>query len=162
MTKLHLIARFKIHTGQIEAFKKLSDQCTAIVNEKEKGKGNLLYEWFLNEQISEGVAVETYADSGALLTHMGNVGAALGEIMQISDFSGELFGNPSTQLQEAASGLPITVFLFWEECDKIAKLFQYESMVAEIIYLLSYFDKSMLKVKMKSLSGSCVFIVGGF
>jgi quinol monooxygenase YgiN len=110
MTKLHLIARFKIKTGQIETFKKLVDQCIAIVNEKETGKGNLLYEWYLNEQLSECVVVETYVDSGALLTHMGNVGTSLGGIMQISDFSGELFGSPSTQLKEAISGLPITVF----------------------------------------------------
>jgi quinol monooxygenase YgiN len=112
MTKLHLTARFKIHAGQLEAVKKLSDECIAIVNEKEKGKGNLCYDWFLNEQLSECVVVETYADSGAFLTHMGNVGPQLGAIMQISDFSGELFGNPSAQLNEAISSLPITVYSF--------------------------------------------------
>ena len=106
MRSIQLTARFKIHPGKLERFQELSKECIDIVNEKEKGLGNLQYDWFITADGSECVVRETYQDSNALLTHMQNVGPQLGSLMEISDFSAELYGDPSTELREASQGRP--------------------------------------------------------
>jgi len=110
MNNIQLTARFKIHAGQLDRFKELSKACIQIVTEKEKGRGNLQYDWFITADGSECVVRENYQDSGAFLTHMQNVGPQLGSLMEISDFSGELCGNPSPALQEAIQGLNVVTY----------------------------------------------------
>ncbi len=113
MDNIHLTARFKIHNGQLARFKELARSCISIVTDKEKGNGNLQYDWFITADGAECIVREIYQDSNALLAHMQNVGAQLGSIMKISDFSGELCGNPSLELKEAMAGLDVTTYQYF-------------------------------------------------
>lgn len=112
MKKIQLSAKFEIQKGKLEEFKKIAAECMAIVKEKEAGKGALQYDWFFNPDQTECIVRETYADSNAVLTHMGNVGEPLGRILGISNFSLEVYGNPSEELQKAAAGLGPKVYAF--------------------------------------------------
>jgi quinol monooxygenase YgiN len=112
MKKIQLTARFKIHTGKLEEAKKIASECIALVKENEAGKGALQYDWFFSLDETECVVRETYVDSNSVLVHMGNVGEPLGRMIGISDFSLEVYGNPSEELQKAAGALGPKVYTF--------------------------------------------------
>jgi Antibiotic biosynthesis monooxygenase len=61
------IARFKFHEGKLEEFKRLSAQCMEIVRTKDTG--TLQYEIYINDDQSEGIVLERYEDSEALMQH---------------------------------------------------------------------------------------------
>ncbi|MEN2283093.1 antibiotic biosynthesis monooxygenase [Algoriphagus sp. SE2] len=106
MKNIHLIARFHIHPGKESEFKDLIPQCIARVKANETGAER--YEWYLNEEGTVCHVLETYKNSDAVLAHITNVGELLGKIFQISDFSGDMYGNLSEELQAAIETLPIT------------------------------------------------------
>ena len=108
MSEIHLIARFKIDDGQIEAFQAGAEECKRIVREQDRG--TLMYEWFLDAGRSECVVLERYADSGGLLEHIAHVAETLGQLLAISDFSIELFGEPSDELIEASKAFAPTIY----------------------------------------------------
>ena len=61
------------------------------------------YDWFFNEDESKCVVRETYADSDAVLTHLGLVGDLLGRIIEAGGgIEIEVFGDPSDALLKAA------------------------------------------------------------
>ena len=41
---------------------------------------------------------------------MGNLGDTLGQLLSVSEFSGEVFGNPSEELINATQGLDVVVY----------------------------------------------------
>lgn len=108
MSQLQLSARFSIHEGKMDAFVKTARACIALIKEKEPD--HLQYDWFLNEDLSECIVRETYADSDALLSHMGNVGPFLGDLLGMSDFKAEVYGTPSAELAAATAALDVTVY----------------------------------------------------
>ena len=108
MSELKVVARLKIHEGKFDEFKVIAQECREIV--KEKDQGTLQYDWFLNEDRTECVVLERYLDSNALMDHMGNLGDTLGQLLSVSNFSGEVFGNPSQELINATEGLDVVVF----------------------------------------------------
>jgi quinol monooxygenase YgiN len=114
MKKIQFTARFYIHAGKGEEAKKIAAECLVIVKEKEAGKGALQYDWFFNPDQTECVVHETYTDSDAVLAHMGNVGEALGRLLEISDFSLEIYGNMSEELKTAATGLNPKVYSYYQ------------------------------------------------
>ena len=73
--------------------------------------GSLQYDWFFNADETLCIVREAYADSDAVLAHMGNLGSLLGELMEIGGGLGvEVFGTPSASLLEAAAALQPQVF----------------------------------------------------
>ena len=114
MKKIHVTARFKIHKGKLEEFKKIAAECVAKVKENEEGKGALQYDWFFSPDNSECIVRETYTDSNAVMAHMGNVGEELGQLLGMSDFELEVYGNPSEEVQQAAAALNPKVYQFYQ------------------------------------------------
>ena len=112
MTKLHIIARYQIHPGQLEEFKKVAKECLAVV--KAKDTDTLQYDSYFNADQTICVAMETYPDSSAVLVHLGNLGDLLGKLLAISDFSAEIYGNPSEDLQQAITGLDVTSYTYFQ------------------------------------------------
>lgn len=108
METLHLISRFKIHDGNLAAFKAWSDECVAVT--KREQPGPLYYEWFLDEPNSECVVREGFKDSNALMVHMGNLGELLGKGMAMADFKPEVYGTPSDELKAAAAALAPLIY----------------------------------------------------
>lgn len=96
MEKIHIIARFKINSGKLTEFNKVKEECIALTKNE---TGALVYDWFLDEVNLLCTVIETYQDSDAVMTHAGNVNPSLSKLIEISDFSAEVFGNASTELK---------------------------------------------------------------
>lgn len=114
MKKIQITAKFKIHKGKVEEFKKIASACVVAVEKNEKGKGALQYDWFFSPDNTECIVRETYVDSDAVLAHMGNVGEMLGQLLGMSDFELEIYGNPSEELQKAGAALNPKVYSFYQ------------------------------------------------
>ena len=72
MEELWGIARFRIHEGKLEEFKRLSAQAREIVRSKDTG--TLRYDIYFNDDQSECVVLERYRDSEAAIEHAANLG----------------------------------------------------------------------------------------
>lgn len=108
MKSLKVIARFNIKSGNIQTFKKLEAECITEVEEKDHG--TLQYDWYYDGQETECVVLEAYQSSEALLEHLSHVGEQLGKMMEIADFSAEIYGEPSSELLKATEGLNIKIY----------------------------------------------------
>ncbi len=71
-------ARIKFHEGKVEKFKRLSAQAVEIARTKDSG--TLQYDIYLNDDQSEGIVIERYRNSDALIEHGANLGDALLEL----------------------------------------------------------------------------------
>ena len=98
MTELLGIARFKIHEGKLDEFKRLSAQAMEIVRTKEPG--TLQYDTYFNASQSECVVIERYRDSEAALEHAANVADLSAAVLAtVSVVHGEILGEPSPELR---------------------------------------------------------------
>ena len=103
MSELQGIARFKIHEGKLEEFKRLNAQCLEIVQTKDSG--TLQYDLYFNDDQSECVVLERFRDSEALIEHADNLGDLVEAILAtVSVVHGELLGEPSTELRARLAG----------------------------------------------------------
>ncbi len=109
MDRIRVIATFpKIPDGNLTEFKTVAAQ--ALESAKSEA-GTLRYDWFLNEEETACAAYEEYEDSAALLTHVANLGALFGTLLEVSGgCKFEMFGNPTPELREATAGLDLEVF----------------------------------------------------
>jgi quinol monooxygenase YgiN len=112
MDKLQIAARFQVHYGQLAPFKQVAGECLSVVKTKELD--SIQYEWFFNPAQTECVVRETYRDSNALLDHLGNLGDLFAKLLAISDFSVEVYGQPSEELLTATSGLDMKLYRFYQ------------------------------------------------
>lgn len=92
---MYTYAKFKIHPGKTEEFKRLSRRCVEIVREREPG--TLFYEWFMNADETECVAIDGYVDLDAVMDHVRNIGPTMRELMNISDRYLEILGADPTE-----------------------------------------------------------------
>ena len=107
MTELLGIARFKIHPGKLEEYKRLSAEAMEIVKTKEPG--TLQYDTYFNDDESECVIIERYRDSEAAMDHAVNLAAVSKAVIAIvTVVHGEILGEPSAELRAklARSAVP--------------------------------------------------------
>lgn len=98
MTELLGIARFRIHEGKLDEFKRLSAQAMEIVRTKEPG--TLQYDTYFNDTQSECVVIERYRDSEAALEHTANLADLSAAVLAtVSVVHGEILGEPSAELR---------------------------------------------------------------
>ena len=114
MNEIRLTAKFTIQNGKSEEFKSIASKCVVAVRENEKGKSCSQYDWFFSADGKICHVLETYANSDAVIAHMANVGELLGQLLQISSLSGDIYGELSDELQEAFKGLDIKLFTFYQ------------------------------------------------
>ncbi len=106
MGELYGIARFKIHEGKLEEFKRLSAQAMEIVRTKDPG--TLQYDSYFNDDQSECVVVERYRDSEAAIAHAENVSHLMEPILAaVSVVHGEILGEPTAELRAKLAGSDI-------------------------------------------------------
>lgn len=98
MSELQGIARFRIHDGELDEFKRLSAEAREIVRAKDPG--TLQYEIFFNDDESECIVLERFTDSEALIEHAANMGELSEAILSIVDVvHGELLGEPNAEIR---------------------------------------------------------------
>ena len=77
--------------------------------------GTLQYDWFFNVDETSCVVREAYANSDAVLAHMGNLGELLGQLAEFGGASkSRAFGNVSPQLVEAEAALQPAIYAFFQ------------------------------------------------
>ena len=108
MSELQGISRVRFHDGRLEEFKSLSLQCTEIVRAKDSG--TLQFEIYLSDDQSEGLVLERYRDSEALIEHATNLGGLGQAILATGLVSGALLGEPSAELKALLADGPVRVF----------------------------------------------------
>lgn len=112
MSHLQATVRLKIHEGKLDEFKEIAAQCFTLT--KEKDPGTLQYDWFMDENQTEFVVRERYSDSNAVLAHLANLGDLFGKVMRVTDFSLEVYGNPSEELLKAIATMKPKVYSFYQ------------------------------------------------
>jgi quinol monooxygenase YgiN len=98
-----LVPYFKIHEGQLGAFKQ---GCEAFVEKTQTEPGCMFYAFSFDG--NEAHCREGYADADAVLQHLDNVGALLEEALKISDITRLEVHAPESEvakLREPLSGL---------------------------------------------------------
>jgi quinol monooxygenase YgiN len=108
VSELHGIARFKIHEGKLEEFKRLSAQCMEIVRTKDAG--TLQYDIYFNDDQSECIVHERYRDSEALIAHTAHLGDLMEAILATRSVCGELLGEPSAELRAQMADSEVRLF----------------------------------------------------
>ena len=102
------IARFKIHEGKLDEFKRLSARCIEVVRAKDTG--TLQYDIYLNDDQTEALVHERYRDSEALIEHFENLGDLAAAVLATGSVSGELLGHPTPTLRAALAPTNVTIF----------------------------------------------------
>jgi quinol monooxygenase YgiN len=98
-----LVPYFKIHEGQLSAFKQ---GCEAFVEKTQTEPGCMFYAFSFDGD--EAHCREGYADADAVLQHLDNVGALLEEALKISDITRLEVHAPESEvakLRDPLSGL---------------------------------------------------------
>jgi quinol monooxygenase YgiN len=111
-TELQAIVRFRFHDGDVEEFKRLSAQCMEIVRTQDTG--TLQYDTYFNDDETESIVIERFRDSDALIQHSENLAHLMDAIVATGSASGELLGEPSTELRARfTGGGPVQLFTTW-------------------------------------------------
>ena len=108
MSKYQAVARFRIHAGKAEEFKRIAAEC--LVQVRDKDPGTTRYEWFMNEAQSECIVLETYQSAEDLLAHARNAGKLVGQLLQIADCSVDMLADPTPEMRIALKRMPMSLF----------------------------------------------------
>ena len=109
---LRIHAELSIPEGKIDEFKKMSNELVGMVEANEPNA--FTYEWYISEDNSKCNVVETYKDSDAMMTHLGNVGEALGKLLEIAPLTGLMvYGSASAELRQALDPFGAQIFERW-------------------------------------------------
>ena len=108
MSELRGIARITFHEGKVEEFKRLSAQAMEIARTRDTG--TLQYDIYFNDDESEGIVLERFRDSEALIEHGANLGDLSAAIFATGTFVGEVLGEPSAELRASLADGPVRIF----------------------------------------------------
>ena len=113
MEQLQVTATFpRIPRENLDEFKRLAGDALKITADD---PGVPQYDWFFNDDESTCVVRERYADSDAVLTHLGLIGDLLGRIIEVAGgVQIEVFGSPSAQLLAATEALQPTIYSYFQ------------------------------------------------
>ena len=109
MQKIQVSAVFpNIAPADLAAFKQVAAEALKLTIPE---PGTLHYDWFFSEDETKCVVREIYADSDAMLAHLGNVGELLGRLIELGGgLEPEGFGSPSAALAEAIAPFSPTMY----------------------------------------------------
>ena len=113
MEQLQVTATFpRITNDHLDEFKRLAGDAVKIAADE---PGVLQYDWFFNQDETACVVRERYANSDAVLAHLGVVGELLGKIIELGGgVEIDVFGSPSAVLVQAAEALRPRVYSYFQ------------------------------------------------
>jgi len=104
MSKVSYLIEFTIADGKSDDFKALAESYVAATEANEPD--TLGYQWYRAEEGNKCLLQETFSSSEALLTHLGNVGPSLPELLAFAPITRfEVLGSVSDDARNALSGL---------------------------------------------------------
>ena len=117
MKEIKGIARVKFLPGNLEEWKRLTEQAMNIVRTRDTG--TLQYEIFFNADESEALVFERYRDSDAALEHFANIGHLMAPLMETATITGELLGTPNDQIRKNLTGDQPKLYEPWLTMDEV-------------------------------------------
>jgi len=114
MTKqVQYTSEFTIIEGKIEEFKKIM---RSIIKSVERDEHDMnAYQIYLNAEENKAFIVEWLKDSGAVLTHLANVGPLFPELLAVAPIVRlEVFGNLTKEAEEALKSIGAQFFKYHE------------------------------------------------
>ena len=104
MSKISYVIEFTIQDGKLEEFKEKAKGYAKAVEDGEPG--TLGYQWWLKEDGKHCLLQETFDSDESLLTHLGNVGPSLPELLAIAPITRfEVMGSAGDQVRGALADL---------------------------------------------------------
>ena len=101
--EIQYLIEWTIKPGGHDSFKSMANNFSAEVEANEPDMRG--YQWYFNADESKAYTSESFKDSDAVMTHLGNVSDALPGLLEHCDISRfEVFGNPSDAVKEALGG----------------------------------------------------------
>ncbi len=117
MSKVSYVVQWTINDGELENFKSMASGFVSAVQQNEPG--TLGYNWWVGEDGKHCLLEETFDSSEAMLTHLGNVGPSLPDIMAIAPITRlEVRGDASPEARDALAGLGATHFEYLAGFDR--------------------------------------------
>ena len=107
----HIVTDFQlsIKEGKLEDFKSIVSTMVGITNLNEPN--TLGYEYHINEDGTECHLLETFKDSDAFMTHLGNVSHMFDTLFTFATMTrAKIFGSPSEELQKSLDPLGVEYF----------------------------------------------------
>ncbi|MFT5433142.1 MAG: quinol monooxygenase YgiN [Myxococcota bacterium] len=92
-----------IHEGKLEEFKTLAAEASALVESNEPDM--LGYHWYLNADEMECTLIEQFPSAEHILVHLGNVGATLGKLLEVSGIKIDVYGDIGDEARAAVDPL---------------------------------------------------------
>ena len=111
MDEIKGIARVKFHPGQLDEWKRLTEQAMEIVRSRDPG--TLQYEVFFNEDESEVIVFERYRDADAALEHFANIAHLMEPLFATATVTGEVLGTPNETMRAQLGGAEPKLFTPW-------------------------------------------------
>ena len=109
MSAISYVIEFSIADGKLEDFRQKAAGYVDGVKANEPGTHT--YQWYLGEDGKHCLLHERFASSEALLTHLGNVGPSLPDLLAIAPITRlEVLGTASDAAKEALEDLGATHF----------------------------------------------------
>jgi quinol monooxygenase YgiN len=101
--QLSWVLEVVVKPGQLDAFRALMHE---LVESTRAEPGALIYEWFVSEDNEVVHLSERYADSAAVVAHLGTVGEKFGErfLAAVDPTRLTVMGSPSDEAQAALDG----------------------------------------------------------
>jgi len=95
--------QLNINDGSQDAFRSLMEEMVAATREE---AGALCYEWFISDDGSSCHINERYADSAAMMVHLGNFGATFAErfMSMVVPTAFVVYGEASDEVKGALAG----------------------------------------------------------
>jgi len=104
-------ARFSIQPGKVDEFREAVSRCVERVRANEPGA--LRYDWFVDGEHLEAVAMDAYTGPAALQEHLANVGQQFREILKFATASMSFLGDPGAEVLEMTRPLGIKCYPFF-------------------------------------------------
>lgn len=108
--QVYWLLELEVNAGMSDSAKDLMHEMVEAVKANEPGTLN--YEWNMNSDQSAVHIYERYADSAAMMVHLGNFGAHYAEQFMgcFSPTGFNIYGSPSEEVKSALSGFGPTYF----------------------------------------------------
>jgi quinol monooxygenase YgiN len=98
---IEIYTRFEIRPNDLPIFKKLAAELVSVV--KAKDPDTPRYDWFYNDASGLSVAMDTYANAGAMFAHMKNCHDVHHELLQHASMVTEFLGDLPQEAMQAVA-----------------------------------------------------------
>ena len=112
MSTVKFVVELTVSNSQLETFKRVAKEMTAIVHENEPD--TLSCKWFYHDGDNKWCLTEKFRDSGAFLKHLDDVSGQMNQIFEMSNVERfEVFGDMPYAARAAIASFGVKHYTYW-------------------------------------------------